>query len=114
MDMTRHPQHEELQRLISALLDNRLSPEDRARLEALLAADSQARLLYMQMVDQEIELPCLIAAIQDADSAPVPRGFLELFGALFSDWRRWALGVACILAVMTLLAVLWRPWIEPT
>lgn len=115
--MKRHPQHEELQRLISALLDGRLSPEEHARLETLLAADPQARLLYMQMVDQEIELPCLVAALRDVDKAPVPppvpRSNLERSVARFSGWRGWALGAGCIFAGLIVQGMFWSLWIKP-
>jgi hypothetical protein len=56
------PPYEELTRLISALLDRDLTEPERARLEARLQTDAQARRLYMQMVDQEIELSCLQVA----------------------------------------------------
>jgi hypothetical protein len=52
--------HEELTRLISALLDGSLIDDEQLRLEALLQTDPQARRLYMQMIDQEIELPLLL------------------------------------------------------
>jgi hypothetical protein len=114
--MKRGPQQDELQRLISALLDERLSPEEHTRLEALLAADPQARLLYMQMVDQEIELPCVVAAAQEAHKAPalppVPRSLFARLRALYPGWRRWALG-ACAFAGVILFATVVRLYIEP-
>jgi hypothetical protein len=59
--MTTKPENcEELTRLIPALLEGRLSDQERARLGALLQADPHARRLYMQMVDQEVELSCLL------------------------------------------------------
>jgi hypothetical protein len=103
------PEREELQRLISALLDERLSPEEHLRLEQLLAADPQARLLYMQMVDQEIELPCLVATVRDTDEAPAQLpaqgSLLRRSGTTITFWRRWAFGVACALVGIVVFAV---------
>lgn len=62
MKTTNPGQYEELTRLGSTLLDGRLSDAERARLEALLTSDAQARGIYLQMIDQEIELSCLITA----------------------------------------------------
>jgi hypothetical protein len=61
MDMKTKPEnYDELTRLISALLDEQLSEAESARLAAWLEADPQARRVYMQMIDQEVELSCLL------------------------------------------------------
>src|SRR5215207_11546372 len=61
--MSGKPSHyDELTRLISGMLDGRLSAEENSRLEALLQADSNARQLYMQLIDQEVELSCQVAS----------------------------------------------------
>jgi hypothetical protein len=52
--------YEELTWLVSALLDGQLSVQESARLESLLQSDPTARSMYMQMIDQEVELSCLI------------------------------------------------------
>ena len=52
--------YDELTRLVSALLDGQLSAAESARLESLLASDPAARSVYLQLIDQEIELSCLI------------------------------------------------------
>lgn len=107
--MTPPSPHDELQRLISALLDERLSPEEHARLEALLAADPQARRIYMQRIDQEIELPCLVAATQSSSShtpRPAPANLLERLVTACFPWRRWIFASACALAVLAVVALL--------
>lgn len=52
-------------RLISGLLDGGLSPDERVRLELRLEKDVETRRIYLQMVDQEIELACLVAPDRD-------------------------------------------------
>jgi hypothetical protein len=53
----------ELTRLISGLFDQQLTAEQRARLELLLESDPDARRLYFQMVDQELELECRLGPV---------------------------------------------------
>jgi hypothetical protein len=67
---------EELTRLVSALLDGRITPDEMARLESLLKQDDAARKLYMQLVDQEIEFSCVVSAEgRDAASKILPSPF---------------------------------------
>ena len=107
--MNRNPQHEELTRLISALLDNRLSAGERERLESLLAADPSARRLYMQMVDQEIEIPCLIAAAEGKAAAQRESSACQTpnrnFGAARPFWRHWIFRAAFAVGMVMLLVV---------
>ncbi len=107
--MNRDFQNEELTRLISGLLDQRLSEAEHERLEGLLAADPGARRLYMQMIDQEIELPCLVASAQGEAAArheiPSRHNFNKKFGAAPTLWRRWIFRVAIAFGMVMLLAV---------
>lgn len=98
--------HEELMRLVSALLEGRIKPAQLAELESLLKRDVSARRLYMQMVDQEIELPHLIASTQSrASSQNEMIGERTSFGAFTTArvWWRWIVGGATALALMLLL-----------
>lgn len=91
--------YEELTRLVSALLDGQLSVQESARLESLLESDPAARSVYMQMIDQEIELSCLIgpADIESKVSFLAtlpPRGAEE---AVYGGRRRMVLAAAAVL-----------------
>ena len=69
--MSAKPEHyAELTRLISGLLDERLEAAERARLELLLESDPAARRIYLQLVNQEIELECLV--VPENRTVPVP------------------------------------------
>ncbi|MCI0541442.1 MAG: hypothetical protein L0Z50_40095 [Verrucomicrobiales bacterium] len=105
--MTPQPKnYEELTKLISALLEGRLTERERTRLEALLQADSQARRLYMQMIDQEVELSCLLvpADVQDHERAKI----LPLIQCLPEKpilsspkrWPRWRLAAAAAVLLL--------------
>ena len=110
--MSRNPQDEELTRLISGLLDGRLSAAEHERLESLLLADMQARRLYMQMVDQEIELPCLIASAQgEAATREEVGAWMEPpLASARGLWQRWVLAAAGAVALIVLaIVVLQRP-----
>lgn len=100
--MSRNPKEEELTRLISALLDGRLSPQEHERLESLLLNEQQARRLYMQMVDQEIELPCLIASAQ----GKVAMGHVSPSTQRGPQRVRWVFAAAGAVGVLTLLAII--------
>jgi hypothetical protein len=109
--MIRDPEREELTRLISGLLDDQLSSAEQERLESMLKADPHARRLYMQMIDQEIELPCLVASAEGKAAAqPLARDFGRerrrdptAVGVLS---RRWVFGAAIALGMMILLVTL--------
>ena len=102
--------HEELTRLISALLDGRLSSDEQTRLEALLQADPQARRLYMQMIDQEIELSLLLRSEVQESSAAKILPLTEVVPLERARWlkrsRQWQLAaVAIVLLIGTALAL---------
>lgn len=112
--MTGKPEnYEELTRLISALLEGRLSEPERARLDALLQADPRARWLYMQMIDQEVELSCLLVpAGAQSDNRekilPLPQSLPAAVTAPSPRrWRRWRLAAAAavVLLIGTALAL---------
>ena len=97
-------------RLISALLDGHLSDEERSRLETLLRADPQARQIYMQMVDQEIELPLLLRADAPRESVGniVPLTELPPVESAQRNQRprRWLLAAAAMVLFMGTMAAL--------
>jgi hypothetical protein len=107
--MNRDSQNEELTRLISGLLDQRLSEGEHERLEALLAADPGARRLYMQMIDQEIELPCLVASVQGEAAVgrevPSRQNLKRRFSAARALWRHWIFRAAIAFGMVMLLAL---------
>ena len=98
-------------RLISGLLDGRLSPDERLRLESQLEREPDARRLYFQMIDQDIELSCLLAPTRDRIADVIVFG-MEDESARRAGWRRravWLLGVA---ATIVLALLLW-PRVTP-
>jgi hypothetical protein len=100
--MSAKPEHyDELTRLISGVLDDRLDSAERVRLELLLDSDPAARRLYLQMVDQEIELECLV--LPEASAARASIATIETRARC--AWRRYAISAAA--ALITLLLVLW-------
>jgi hypothetical protein len=108
---------EEVLSLISGLLDERLSPAENARLRSLLESDAEARRLYMQMVDQEVELSCLLtSAVPASASSILP---LETVGEEAKHWRWRVLAVAAVVLIAVgILALLipqvWRADKTPT
>jgi hypothetical protein len=93
-------------RLISGLLDDGLSLDERVRLELRLEGDADARRLYMQMVDQEIEFACLLAPERRQVAGAISAAIEEEGAAVRAGWRRaaWLLAAAAGLA---LAFVLW-------
>src|SRR5687768_13988645 len=101
--------YEELTRLVSALLDGQLSAEESARLQSLLESDPAARSGYMQMIDQEIELSCLLGSA-DVESkvsflATLPARKAEEAASGRRYWRVFA-AAAVVLLVGVVLVVL--------
>jgi hypothetical protein len=95
--------NEDTARLICGLLDARLPERERLRLEVQLESDAAARQLYLQMVDQEIELSCLVAP---ADTEKV----VSLAAARSEPRRtRWLLAAAAALALLAALWMVLRP-----
>ena len=105
---TKPDSYEELTRLVSALLDGLLSIEESARLQSLLESDPAARSVYMQMIDQEIELSCLIGS-SDAESRV--RFLATLPSRQPAARRRWPAfaAAAVVLLAAALLALLMPP-----
>lgn len=115
--MTAKPEnYEELTRLVSALLESRLSAPERARLESLLQASPQARRLYMQMVDQEVELPCLMVPgrregnERDKISPLIESSFAEslVTSPKRKVYQKLAAAAAVLLIGTALALVIWR------
>ncbi len=97
----KRPQHfEPGVELISKLLDESITEAEFARLQDLLAGEADLRRVYLQMVDQEVELGCC-----EPFSASVPaiRRFPRRFGGL-------ALAAAAVL-VASLLALALFSWL---
>lgn len=63
---------EELTQLLSRHFDRGLDPEEQARLERILETDAEARSLYMQFIDLEVELGCVVAPSSQI-ALPKPR-----------------------------------------
>jgi ferric-dicitrate binding protein FerR (iron transport regulator) len=70
--MNRPEHYDELTRLLSGLLDGRLSDEEFARLEQWLRRDPAARRLYMQYADMEVEFTTLSGTPARLPAAPRP------------------------------------------
>lgn len=109
--MSRKPDgYDELTRLVSALLDGWLTAEEMADLEALLRQNAATRQLYMQLVDQEIELSCLVVSAQGETSVRDKPLTLDrpvrTTGGANRLWRRWLLGGAVAAGLVALLVVL--------
>jgi hypothetical protein len=83
--------NQELSKLMSGLLDGTLSAEEQAQLEGVLEKDREARLLYMQYVDLDIELSLLSKAALPARK--MPRRI------------RWELAAAAVLLFGVLLGI---------
>jgi hypothetical protein len=85
-------------RLISGLLDGQLLEKDRLRLELQLETDPVACRLYLQMIEQEVELSCL--------AGPADTGKVVSLAAAQNEKRvHWLLVAAA--AAVVVLAALW-------
>lgn len=87
-------EREHLTRLISLLLDGALFEEEQAELEKKLIEDSEARRIYLSLVDQQIELGYLVPA---AEEKVIVKG----------PWRRWARYMAVAAGIAILIGGLW-------
>lgn len=90
------PQTHRLLVLSSRLIDNAITEEEFSELELLLCESHEAREIYLQCVDQEVELEVQVSGSPLAARSPVA-------------WRRPAAWLAAAAAVVVLL-LLWRPW----
>jgi ferric-dicitrate binding protein FerR (iron transport regulator) len=108
--MNRPAQYEELTLLLSRLIDVGLTAEERRQLDEMLQADTGARMLYMQYMDLQVELSCLVPAATAAVQAAPPRR------KPFS--RRALMGLAGAAAIIAILAswltMYWRQGKSPT
>jgi hypothetical protein len=104
--------YEEVMFLISGLLDERLSPAENARLQLLLESNAEARRIYMQMVDQEVELSCLLtSAVPASVSSILP---VETVGESKATnhwrWRVLAAAAVVLIAVGILALLIPQAW----
>lgn len=96
---------EEFTRLVSRLFDEELTDRDRARLQQILEADADARMTYLQLVDMQVKMSCIVLPAVEADDeretsqsvVPIPDAF---------PWR-WA-AAALVAAGLLLNALLTR------
>jgi hypothetical protein len=107
-------------RLISGLLDTQLSANERAQLEVLLETDSEARRLYLEMIDQELELTCRFMPVTENVACQTPvacdvvqRAVAEEKGAGVGSWWRRNLKIAAVLAVAGTIALWMRTRVSP-
>jgi len=95
-------------RLISALLDGSLKGIERTRLELQLESDPAARRLYLQMIDQEIELQFMAVPADDAVIVSMTAALEQQVADRRARHRRWAAGMlAAAAAAVILVAVRW-------
>lgn len=89
--MSKPANYEELTTLVSRLLDRQLDEAARARLNELLLSGPEARRVYRQMVDQEIEFGCRFPAEANQELAAqgnlVPFDFAAERAAARRMWR---------------------------
>lgn len=104
--MSKPANYEELTTLVSRLLDEQLDEPGRARLNELLLSGPEARRVYRQMVDQEVEFGCRFTAEADRELAAqgsiVPFDFATERSAAR---RAWIFRLAAAAILMTPLLV---------
>jgi hypothetical protein len=98
---------DEAARLISALLDGRLTGVERTRLALLLERDPAIRRLYFQMMDQEIELQTMAAPAADSEISPLSAGFEGRSANRRQHWRQWWLLGLLTAGAAAAVALLW-------
>jgi ferric-dicitrate binding protein FerR (iron transport regulator) len=109
--VSRPRDYEELTTLISRLLDRQLDEAGQARLNELLLADPEARRVYRQMMDQEVEFGCRFMAEADRELAGniVPFDFAAERAAIRRTWILRLAAAAAIVAAPLLVWLLNRP-----
>jgi hypothetical protein len=90
---------EDLSRLLSGLVDGRLTPTEQEQLERVLENEAEARLLYMRYIDLEVELGS--APISPA-ATPPQRKILPLF-------LKWAAAALLVFGVFLGVFLMSRP-----
>lgn len=106
--MSKPPDYEELMTLVSRLLDGQLDGAGRARLTELMLADPNARRVYRQMVDQEVEFGCRFVAEANRELAVHANVVPFDFAAEGAATRRmWLLRLAAVAAVVLVPLLVW-------
>jgi len=100
--------YEELTELVSRLLDEQLDEAERARLNDLLLSGPEARRVYRQMVDQEVEFGCRFMAEADRELAAQGNIVPFDFAAERAAARRtWILRLAAAAAMVAAPVLVW-------
>jgi ferric-dicitrate binding protein FerR (iron transport regulator) len=108
LDVTKPRDYEELTTLVSRLLDGQLDEAGRARLTELMLADPNARRVYRQMVDQEVEFGCRFVAEANRELAVHANVVPFDFAAEGAATRRmWFLRLAAAAAVVLVPLLVW-------
>lgn len=111
--MSKPANYEELTLLVSRLLDGQLDEAGQARLNELLLSGPEARRVYRQMVDQEVEFGCRFMAEADRELAAqgniVPFDFAAERAAARRTWVLRLAAAAAIVAAPLLAWLLNRP-----
>src|SRR5687767_7306908 len=89
----------EFSRLLSALVDGRLTPTEQGQLERILESEAEARLLYMRYIDLEVELGS--ALIAPAAASPQKK-ILPLF-------LKWAAAALLVFGLFLAAFLIKRP-----
>lgn len=108
--MKKPKNHEALTLLLHKLLEGRITDEEREQLEDHLRRDPEARLLYFQYVDLQVELGCLVPPAEKA--APEVRAVpSDEWVRPHSNIRKKTSSWLALLTALCLLATLgWALW----
>ena len=104
---------EELDRLISRLLDQRISSAEAIRLDALLADSPEAVKRYCELLDNHEALcaiypgDCFESALDFAELPARAAGGPHSARSTFRTWQRWALAMAGLAAAIVAALLLW-------
>ena len=98
-------ERERLHKLLSKLFEDLLSDEEAILLEQMLEGDEEARLMYMQYVDLQVELGCLVVEEHMRNKLIQFPGSQKLPSVKKVGWRRFA--EAAVLVFGLGLGLLW-------
>ncbi len=105
--------HEELDRLVSGLIDRQLSEAEAARLDTLLSESPQAVERYHELLDNHEALSAIYSgdvyrSSLDPQELPVHVAVMPIANSTSRVWRRWAVAAAGIAAAIIAVLLL-RP-----
>jgi hypothetical protein len=90
----------EFSRLLSALVDGRLTSTEREQLERILESEAEARLLYMKYIELEVELGSALV---------VPRATTRRQSAIVPLFLKWAAAALLVFGVFLAAFLMKRP-----